>query len=177
MDESRLVKLTLDMEQEYRDYIREWKDQGDKIVPSTLRKDASNFTQFIRMLELDEHEDSLPPGRVPASVHFLVNNEGKVLGACQIRYRLNEYLLEVGGHVGYGVRPTERGKGYATEILKHALQILKDSGVDRALITCNADNPASEKVIINNGGIEDEQFVEEDGNIVKRYWIDLYKVQ
>lgn len=90
-----------------------------------------------------------------------------------MRHALNKTLLDIGGHVGYGVRPTERGKGYATEILRQSLLKLKELSIDRALVTCNADNISSLKVINKNGGIEDESFIEEDGNVVKRFWIEL----
>lgn len=77
-----------------------------------------------------------------------------------------------GGHMGYSIRPCERNKGYAKEMLRLNLQNCRDRNMDRVMITCSRDNIASEKTIIANGGIfEKEIYV--DGEYIKRYWITL----
>ncbi|MGM8216064.1 GNAT family N-acetyltransferase [Bacillaceae bacterium W0354] len=168
----KLIKPTIEMEYEYFDYINEWLKAEEEIVPSTFRYFPKDYHKFLEKLRRDGKVEQ-PDGRVPATTYILVQDSGRWLGACNIRHELNDVLLSIGGHVGYGVRPSERGKGYATEILRLSLLQLEKVGVTRALITCNADNVASEKVIINNGGKEDKSFTEEDGNIVKRFWIDI----
>ena len=94
----------------------------------------------------------------------------KILGAIHIRHALNEYLFNYGGHIGYGVRPSERKKGYAAEMLKRALPIAKACGLDRVLISCNKSNTA--KTIIHNGGILENEVMDRD-ELIQRYWIQL----
>lgn len=90
----------------------------------------------------------------------------------QIRHYLNKHLLQSGGHIGDSVRPTEQGKGYATEQISLALEKCVELGIDKVLITCNKNNIASAKTIIkNNGCLENE--ITENGEIIQRYWIDL----
>ena len=96
-----------------------------------------------------------------------------MVGAVNIRHYLNEKLLFDGGHIGDGVRPSERRKGYATKIISLALDECKNLGINKVLITCNKDNIGSAKSIINNGGILENEVVDEDKQVVQRYWIKL----
>lgn len=111
---------------------------------------------------------------MPDSVFFLLDVERDILlGAVNIRHYLNDYLLQFGGHIGDGIRPSERRKGYATEMIRLALIECKKLGIDRVLMVCDKSNIGSAKSIINNGGILENEFVDEDGEINQRYWIDL----
>ena len=111
---------------------------------------------------------------MPDSVLFLLDVERDILlGAVNIRHYLNDYLLQFGGHIGDGIRPSERRKGYATEMIRLALIECKKLGIDRVLMVCDKTNIGSAKSIINNGGILENEFVDEDGEINQRYWIDL----
>jgi predicted acetyltransferase len=107
---------------------------------------------------------------VPAHTYFLVCNNKRIFGAINIRHCLNEYLFQFGGHIGYGIRPSERGKGYASLMLGMALPIAKKLGIDEVLVTCDKNNTASAKTIIKNGGILENEVMEEE-EIVQRYWI------
>ena len=108
---------------------------------------------------------------VTAHVWFLMS-EGRILGAIALRDTLNDYLRDVGGHIGYGVRPSERRKGYADLMLKEVLVLALERGMERVLITCNQGNTGSEKVIISNGG-KLENVIEDGDEMVARYWIKL----
>ena len=90
-----------------------------------------------------------------------------------IRHYLNDYLLNYGGHIGDGIRPSERGKGYATEMIRLSLSECKKLGLDKVLMVCNKSNIASAKTIIKNGGILENEFTTEDGKTYQRYWIYL----
>ncbi len=96
-----------------------------------------------------------------------------MIGAVNIRHRLTKRLLDRGGHIGYGIRPSERQKGYATKLLSLSLQKTRELGLEKVLVTCDEHNIASEKTILNNGGVPDTNFIEEDGNVIKRFWIEL----
>ena len=89
-----------------------------------------------------------------------------------IRHSLNDFLLQAGGHIGCGVRKSERKKGYAKQMIKLALEKCKELKIEKVLITCNDDNIASEKSIIACGGeLEDIRTV--DGKNYKRFWIEI----
>lgn len=94
------------------------------------------------------------------------------MGAVNIRHRLNEKLLKTGGHIGDGIRPSERRKGYATAMLALALEECKKLGIDKVLMCCDKDNIGSAKSIVKNGGVLENE-VEEEGHIEQRYWIQL----
>ena len=111
---------------------------------------------------------NIPENWVPAIQLVSFNESGHALGFLHLRLRLNGRLLEKGGHIGYSIRPSERGKGYAKESLRQGLQVAKEKNIQRALVTCSTENPASRAVILANGGQ-----LEDICNETERYWIDL----
>lgn len=134
------------------------------------------WADYVEMIEA-QRRGVLPPGGnllVPAT--FLVADVGGVLvGRASIRHELNEVLAHEGGHIGYGVLPGHRGRGYATEMLRQALVIARSVGVDRVLVTCDDDNLASARVIERCGGVLEAVTTRTDGDRVipfRRYWID-----
>ena len=111
---------------------------------------------------------NLPENRVPSIQFVLFDDVDRALGFLNLRLRLNEGLLNYAGHIGYSIRPSERGEGYAKEALHQGLQVAKEKNIHRALVTCSTENPASRAVILANGGkLEDVR------NGTERYWIDL----
>ena len=132
--------------------------------------DTENF-DYEEWLESNQNHEmgiNLPEGWVPDIQLVAFTKDGKVVGFLNLRLRLNDFLLEEGGHIGYSIRPSERGKGYAKESLRQGLQIAKEKNIHRALVTCSTENPASRAVILANGGeLEDVR------NGTERYWIEL----
>ena len=96
-----------------------------------------------------------------------------MLGAVDIRHYLNDYLLQYAGHIGDGIRPSERRKGYATEMIRLSLIECKKLGINNVLMVCDKSNVASRKTIIKNGGILENEFLDEDGEVQQRFWIKL----
>lgn len=168
----KLVKPSLEMEQVYTDYIFEWENSGERIVPYASRRDGLDFVELLYKWENESTEKAYEKGLVPATLYFLVDESTRIYGALHIRHKLNDYLLNSGGHIGYGVRPSERKKGYATRMLSLALPIVKGIGINKALITCNKTNYASAKTIINNGGVLENE-IQEGEEVTQRYWINL----
>ena len=110
----------------------------------------------------------IPDGWVPAVQLVAFARDGQAVGFLNLRLRLSDYLLEEGGHIGYSIRPSEQGKGYAKEALRQGLQVAKEKNIHLALVTCSIDNPASRAVILANGGqLEDVR------NGTERYWIEV----
>ncbi|EPD83932.1 GNAT family N-acetyltransferase [Streptococcus sp. HPH0090] len=132
--------------------------------------DAENF-DYEEWLETNLNKEmgiKLPENRVPSIQFVLFDKSDHALGFLSLRLRLNEGLLNHAGHIGYSIRPSERGKGYAKESLQQGLQIAKEKNIKRALVTCSTENPASRAVILANGGkLEDVR------NGTERYWIEL----
>ena len=132
--------------------------------------DTENFF-YEEWLESNQNQEmglNLTEGWVPENQLIAFSVKGKAIGFLNLRLRLSNFLLEEGGHIGYSIRPSERGKGYAKEALRQGLQIAKEKNIHRALVTCSTENPASRAVILANGGqFEDVQ------NGTERYWIEV----
>jgi len=111
----------------------------------------------------------------PATTYFMLRkDDNKIIGSIQLRHHLTEELLKDGGNIGYGIRPSERGKGYGTMQLSLALAKAKALGLDKVMISCSKDNRASAYVAIRNGGVlAGEGFDEDEGKITEIYWISV----
>ncbi|WP_346893138.1 GNAT family N-acetyltransferase [Clostridium sp. UBA871] len=168
----KLVKPTLSMEKEYIDYVTEWEATEEKIVPNAAKRDSMSFKELVNKWEEYESENMYEKGLVPSSIYFLMDEDKKIYGAIDIRHELNDYLLRYGGHIGYGIRPSQRRKGYASQMLSLALPIAKELGINKALITCDKSNVGSAKTIINNGGILENEVINEN-EITQKYWIEF----
>ena len=170
----KLIKGSNQYKTEIIEMLREWIDYNNNNETNRspwviFKNDYNDFEYYLEHLELKEAKDGL----VPDSTFFCLDEErNKIVGAVNIRHELNDYLLAYGGHIGDGVRPSERRKGYATKMIGLALEECRKLGIDRALIVCDKDNIGSAKSIINNGGVLENEVVQ-DGVIVQRYWIDL----
>jgi predicted acetyltransferase len=128
------------------------------------------WSSYLEALRELRRGITMPDGRVPAS--FLVAEaDGALVGRVSIRHELNDFLAAVGGHVGFGVRPPYRGRGFATEMLRQAPVIARAEGVDRVLVTCDEDNAASATVIERAGGSLEDVRVDPEGVPKRRYWI------
>lgn len=151
--------------------MAEWTAAGEKIIPYAIRKtDYRDFSAWLDSLEMHE---PCPEGLVPDSTYFCLDVErNKLVGAVNIRHRLNERLLLDGGHIGDGVRPSERGKGIGTRMVGLALEKCRDLGLDRVLMVCDKENVASARTILRNGGVLENEVVV-DGVVEQRYWIQL----
>ena len=173
MDKIILVEPDLS----YADEIIKYKEESlaeSPIINGSAGLDRfSSIEIWFEELKKRSCEDTVPKGLVPSSTYLGIREKDNyIVGMIDIRHYLNEYLTQVGGHIGYGVRKTERNKGYAKQMLKLALEKCKELKIKKVLITCDEDNIASEKVILSaNAKLEDIRNV--DGENKKRFWIEL----
>jgi predicted acetyltransferase len=150
--------------------VREFQAEGrylDYVIP-TLNVEFERVVQSL----LDKR-DHPPPGRVPETVYWLVDND-EFIGRVSLRHELNESLRQLGGHIGYDIRPSKRRHGYGTLACRLALEKAREIGLRRVLITCDATNIASRKIIEANGGqLQDERLLPGRTIPTRRYWVEL----
>ena len=165
-----LVKLSEEYKRHLNEMMEEWYATGENIIPYVIRRnDYKDFEYYMDNLEVKEGTENL----VPDSTFFCLDEDRDIfVGAVNIRHYLNEALLRDGGHIGDGVRPSERRKGIATKMIGLALDECRKLGIDRVLMVCDKDNIGSAKSIINNGGVLENEITVE-GVVEQRYWIEL----
>ena len=166
----KLVKASYEYRNQIIDMLDEWYAFGEKIIPYAIRRlDYHDFEVYCNNLEVKNTSEGL----VPDSTFFCLDEERNIMvGAVNIRHYLNEALLLNGGHIGDGVRPSERRKGIATQMIALALEECKKLGIEKVLMVCNKNNIGSAKSIIKNGGVLENEVVV-DGAVEQRYWIVL----
>ena len=170
-----LVKLSPEYKVQFFDMMTEWTEDIEKNHTNhspwmIFRNDFHDFDYYLENLEIKEETED---GRVPDTTLFCLDKDRNILvGAVNIRHYLNEGLLATGGHIGDGIRPSERRKGYATAMLRLALEECRKLGINRVLMCCDKDNVGSAKSIIKNGGVLENE-VWEDDHLEQRYWIQL----
>lgn len=168
--ELHLVRLNNDMKSALDDFAAEW---SEPMVPAAVRQYKGDIKEYMDYLEMMEKDP--PRLLVPSTTFFLTDGE-KILGAIDIRHFLNSGLARYGGHIGYGVRPSRRGKGLATQMMKLAMPFMRSIGLDRVMMCCKKDNAASAKTIKNCGGVlerETEVFEKSEKRIGQIYWVDI----
>lgn len=163
------------MEEKYRPLLNEmmdeWTAADEAIVPRAICKcDWRDFERYVESLDTRKATDRL----VPDSTFFCLDTDRqRLIGAVNIRHWLNPALLATGGHIGDGVRPSERGRGYGTRMIALALDECRKLGLDRVLMCCDETNRASARTIEKNGGALENTVLAPDGTLVRRYWIQL----
>ncbi|MDO8620433.1 MAG: GNAT family N-acetyltransferase [bacterium] len=171
----KLVLPGVEYEQSFREYQKELLVLGrsaTEMDSERLFNESADFADFVMKLRAGAEGRFLPEGHVPHTRYWLVEG-GKFIGGVDIRHRLTDHLLKSGGHIGYAIRPSERGKGYGNKILELALPKAKELGIMSALVTCRKDNVASAKVIEKNGGVFEDTNIDADGVVRLRYWITI----
>lgn len=159
----------LDTIAEYRDEQAFERDEGHflrRAMEGFAIATEEGFTRYVEATAAERDEDSARTnGWVPQTVMWYVDGT-RFIGRLSIRHRLNTWLRTYGGHIGYEVRPSERRRGHATEMLRRALPHAKALGIDPALVTCDHDNEPSRRVIEANGGVYENR-----RGVKLRYWI------
>lgn len=175
LGELELVFPTEEHKEKVEDFLKEHFDCGEYILAGDGGLDEiKDYTKWLKKIREDTDINKIKPGRVPSTQFLAIRKiDKKIIGMIQIRHCLNEFLLKEGGHIGDGVRPSERKKGYATEMIRLALEECKKLNITKVLMTCNKDNEPSRKSIQNNGGVLENEVLASDGHITQRFWIEL----
>lgn len=166
----RLVLPDINYKEQILSYKDEFAGNQENMDGTAGLEGAKDFEEWYANVCNNLSEETVQQGLVPATALLAIDENNRLVGMVDIRHRLNDYLYHFGGHIGYSVRKTERGKGYGTQILSLALRECESLGIERILVTCDIENIASKKIIQKNGGILEN--TEEHGKtIIERYWI------
>jgi predicted acetyltransferase len=163
----RLVEPSADFEASFVAMALESLAAGEsRYVPA-----VTDFAAYLRRLELDRDVEDAARGVVPQLTFWLVDDD-LVIGCLRLRARLTPALTDEGGHVGYDVRPSLRGRGYGTRLLQLGIAEAHARGIRPILITCDADNLGSIAIIERNGGVlADESLSTRSGKLKRRFWV------
>lgn len=173
-DNMKLVSPSVEYKNSYLKLVQDFTEAGDQLVPFTLNEDCSDFPSLLAKLNGYALGHNIPEGFVAHKSFWLIDPNNEVVGVSNLRLALTDNLKNIGGHIGYGVKPTERRKGHATALLSKTLIEAKNQGIQEVLITVEKSNTASINVIKKNGGIfYSEGPVEDIDGIIQRYIIDL----
>jgi predicted acetyltransferase len=173
-DDIELIEPREGMGPALAEYIDEFRAAGEPFWQDQRQAVCEDYEGYLRRLRDNAAGRNLPPGRVSDS-HFWLVRGRRILGTIRIRHELTGELTVLGGHIGYDVRPCERGKGHATRMLALALAEARRLGLRRALLTCSKANAASAAVIRRNGGLLENEVPSPQGagEVMQRYWIEL----
>ena len=168
----KLVRPGLAHKTVIMDYKAEFIAAGDHLHGTAMLGDYDTFEEWYSDVVKNSCEETAAEGWVPSTTLLAFNEDSILVGMIDIRHRLNDYLAEFGGHIGYSVRPSQRRKGCAHTMLDMAKDVCIHLGLTKVLLTCDKTNTASASTIKSCGGVLENE-VDEDGNIIQRYWIEL----
>lgn len=166
-DKREIEKLALEFQEANDEYPFEGVSDLKKVI-------NNSFEEYFNGLEINKHIDEIYPTYSNQTTYVLADDSNHIYGLINLRHELKGKLMEVGGHIGYGIRPSERKKGYATLQLKLILDKLKELNINQALITCRENNIASKKTMEKFIGKKDTLVPSNHEGIMEyRYWIDV----
>lgn len=161
MDSIKLLLPTGELKEAALQFKNEFYDSGEKTIFGSFKfdNDKYDYSAWLKLVRDNSKEETKDFRWVIMSTFFAVReSDGKIVGIVNLRHYLNDFYKEL-GHIGYSVLPSERKKGYATEILRQTLEYAKGRGLNEVFVTCKKDNEASRKTIIKNGGVICREFI------------------
>ncbi len=171
-----ITEPSVSLKDSYLSTLEEYSREGknlDEGVREIKEEFGGDFAKYIQHLKDESQGKNMKPGRVSQTTYWIVDKDGYA-GRISIRHKLNDNLIKLGGHIGYGIRPSKRRLGYGKKALELALPKARALGIKKVLLTCNSTNIGSKKIIETNGGILENEVIGEEGkpNIL-RYWIEV----
>ena len=166
----KLIRPTLEMKEEALAYRQAHFDAGEYIISgSELLDQTEDYEEWVKGIEANTSPETVNPQWVLTDTFFAVDEAGKIVGIIDLRHELNDFLKDF-GNVGYSVKPSERRKGYATEMFRQIREIAKASGMKQLQMAVHRDNQPSVKTIVNAGGVACRSFIAEEK------WADSYLI-
>ena len=171
----KLVEPSMAYDKQIQAYRREFLTYGGSMDGCGSLRRFETTQEWLDQVETLKRPETTPAHLVPMTQFLFVREEDdKIVGVIQIRHYFNEYLEKYAGHIGYSVCPSERRKGYATQMLRQVLPECRRLGLERVLVCCVRENEGSRRTILNNGGVyESTVYLAERDAYLERYWIDL----
>lgn len=173
----KLIEISDEYQKQVMEYRKACLDHGEEAIHGGGELDQyACFVAWKRWNHAHEQQETLPLDRVRSKQFLFIDETSRqLIGLLNLRYELNAYLLQYGGHIGYSIHPNKRKQGYAILMLKEACKECKKLGLDRILLICDKENTASAKTIQHCGGILEDEVMEGTA-VLQRYWIDLKEV-
>ena len=154
-----------------QEYVQEHYDSNEVKISASIGLTSSDYFKWVEKINKNAIDGDEKWRR---SLVYLCFDNDRLIGLLSIRYELPDDLVWDFGHIGYGVRPSERRKGYATTMLGYALSICKEKGMNSAIISCYKENIASAATIKKSGGVlVDENDNYNEGKISQYYLVNL----
>jgi len=157
------------------DYMKEHEANNEfDLHGGALLEKAESFSAWLKQLADNSDKATVYKDWVLSSTFFAIRkSDGKIVGMADIRHEMNDFLRSYGGQIGIGIRPSERKRGYGTEITKKAIEYCKEIGLSKVMVACYKDNTASRNVIFKCGGIFEKEFIYSDNKVVQVFWITI----
>ena len=178
MQDLILIQPTIEYADRIMDFRREFLESDSSMDGTSGLRRCESAQDWLALVESGRKRDTCPPEWVIADTLISVRkSDNKLIGMVNIRCEDNDVILGWAGHIGYCVRPSERRKGYAKAQLALALDVCRERGMKRVMISCDRENPASAKTIMANGGVLEREFwMEERSEVIHVYWLDLFRL-
>ena len=166
----RLVRPTEQLKEQAINFRQEFFDNHQMVINgSELLDKTDQYEDWLKAVTANTNIETVNVNWVVTDTFFAVDEKGKIVGIIDLRHTLNDFLKDL-GNCGYSVCPSERRKGYATEMLRLLLPIAKNAGMKELYLSVERDNKASIKTILRNGGKHERSFEFEDEQA------DIYKI-
>ena len=171
----KLIAPSMEYDKQIQAFRKDFLEFGGSMDGCGSLRRFDNTQDWIDQVEALKRPETTPEGLVPMTQYIYVREtDDKIVGVIQIRHYFNEFLEKYAGHIGYSVCPSERRKGYATEMLRLVLPECRALGINNVLISYVKGNEGSRRTILNNGGVyESTVYLKERDEYLERYWIDL----
>lgn len=177
IDKIKLIRPTKQYEKQIIEYKNEHIKNGENIIHACSKLDKmDNFDEWLALVKSNTKKETVQTDwTVTTQFLGIREKDNKIVGMISVRHELvNDFLKNYAGHIGYGVRPTERKKGYASQMLEKALIYCKEElKLNEVMVNCTKENKASRKTIINAGGVLESEYKTEEGENVQKYWIKI----
>ena len=168
----QLVRPTEAMKKQAIEFRQEFFEHGEFVINgSELLDKTDDYTEWCRTIDANTKVETVNPNWVIIDTFFAVDDQDRIVGIIDFRHTLNDFLKDL-GHCGYSVRPSERRKGFATEMLRQLLEVAQKTGMNELYLSVERKNKPSVKTIIRNGGVYERSF-EIDGEQADIYRIAL----